>query len=733
MSKLYYKLLIPLLSVGLVGLVGCDGSDDETPETNLPSQEVTINAQDTVKFATLNTETVVDLRQRVQAQNSEPLLLSDVKQIKGDCDILSVDGLSFNINARDADVCLFEYSVTPASDNYTGNAKAVAQVVANTNPEQGGFLPPFSRTMEKNGEFKFDSSNLITEAGYVLDVDSLVLLNSSGTNDIGEVSKKSESGFTYKAPDSETIVRIYYSAINKTDNIAKPGIIYIAVGQNSNTFPIAQNRLLPPKAFADGTSIIEIDKSWLHDQEGDALQLVYARGNLGTTKIKGDLKFKYKPFSIGSENIAYVVTDHNGGYGVGVLSFDITSYQALYTTRKTIFHPPMTTYDPQLALSSGMKFETGENGLKNYYPTFNHSLATAYCQTKGQRLPTPDELQEMWTLDLGEEPIFTADKNKYRWHSSKNYLTDVPNKQVSLITGEKITSEEPGYFSCIESTEPIEWEFATDFLNMEIGQETQVFQIHKDSATGNVTYRDPNDYELEIKVNRYILQGLDMDQPGGLDVVKTTVDKNTIRFDTPFGPDDQYINATVTDKNVPGSMEVNIGIVQCKEGVLPEDALRSSCIATVGSAQSDRRWTLAIPISQLSGPVPTTIPLTYFEKGGKAYVGTLEANKQEWHEYLKPTCDMMNMLKVDGRTTWSTGANARTEKMGTPDTRQSRLWVRFMWAIGGEVLGYAAYGQGYAGNVGDYYVVNQLLDGPTMRQQTPGYEGALTFASCVSD
>lgn len=729
MSKLYYKLLIPLLSVGLVG---CDGSDDETPETNLPSQEVTINAQDTVKFATLNTETVVDLRQRVQAQNSEPLLLSDVKQIKGDCDILSVDGLSFNINARDADVCLFEYSVTPASDNYTGNAKAVAQVVANTNPEQGGFLPPFSRTMEKNGEFTFDSSNLITEAGYVLDVDSLVLLNSSGTNDIGEVSKKSESGFTYKAPDSETIVRIYYSAINKTDNIAKPGIIYIAVGQNSNTFPIAQNRLLPPKAFADGTSIIEIDKSWLHDKEGDALQLVYARGNLGTTKIKGDLKFKYKPFSIGSENIAYVVTDHNGGYGVGVLSFDITSYQALYTTWKTIFHPPMTTYDPQLALSSGMNFETGENGLKNYYPIFNHSLATAYCQTKGQRLPTPDELQVMWTLDLGEEPIFTADKNKYRWHSSKNYLTADPNKQVSLKTGEKITSEEPGYFSCIESTAPIEWEFATDFLNMEIGQETQVFQIHKDPATGNVTYRDPDDYELEIKVNKYIMQGVDDAYQPGVTAVETTVHKNTIRFDTPFGPGNQYINATVTDKSVAASIEVNIGIIKCKEDASPEYALRTACIATVGDTKSDRRWTLALPISLLNGPVPTTTPITFFEKGGKAFVGTLKPNTPDWHEYLKTTCDMMNERKVDGRTTWVAGTGAKAHTMSVEDTRWSKAWTDFMAEVAG-AGDTSNYGQGYAGRVWDWEMTNQRGTTEYMDVREQGKGGTYTFASCVSD
>ncbi|MCG3846595.1 hypothetical protein, partial [Photobacterium damselae] len=183
MIRLFSNIIASLLLLSLFGCNDSNGSD------NTPPEKVSINAQDALTFSTLDTNTTIDLRQLVHAQNHEPLLISDVKSINGDCDILSVDGLHFNVYTRNADVCRFEYSVKPASNAQTGSAKAVAQVVVNEEPKQGDMFPPISRTMHKNETVSFTLKDLVTDPNKnKIDPNSVVVLNSSGAGETGTLS-----------------------------------------------------------------------------------------------------------------------------------------------------------------------------------------------------------------------------------------------------------------------------------------------------------------------------------------------------------------------------------------------------------------------------------------------------------------------------------------------------------------------------------------------------------------
>lgn len=740
MSRLFNRLIISLL---LIGLFGCDGSDGGSDESN-PSEKISISAQDTLKLSQFNIQTTIDLRSRVQAENNESLLISDVKSINGDCDILSVDGLSFNVYSRHPDVCRFEYTVTPASDNYTGSAKALSQVVLNEEPQKGEYLPPISRTMLKNENIRFNSSDLV-EPGYVLDPSSVFALSGTGASEIGELSDISESGFTYQAPNTETVVRIFYSVINKTDNIVRPGIIYIAIGQNANISPNAQDSTLEAGTLLEKKSINIEDL--VSDVDSDELQLVYARGVIGDIDISGRLEFQYKPSSTGHEYITYIVSDHNGGYGIGLLDFNISTYPVILDTdQQLLFLPPMTMASPELAMSTGSHYEAGTDGFQGFYPIFTQALASSYCITQGGRLPTVAELTAMWK-NVINGPVF---QSNFKWHSSLPYLTSTDWKQVSLIDGHEISSEasESAYFSCVVSTKEPTWEFSQPFASAKLNEVFKITEIVH-LVDERIQYRSIEDYKLQTKILAYYKNGIKADP----DEVEIDIYKDTIKISLKEASlDTIFIKVIVTDDDIKpnpdihSSMIVNVGFTQCEKGITPEASLSAGCVYTVGFENEDTtytkntRFTLAIPTNIIGTPPPQDEqPSKIFGRDGVSFIGVNDPNTHVWQDYVQQICDIMNSQKVDGRTNWTPGVKLTPESMylryatiKSEDYEATKKWVKFLLDVDGLGLEEKFYGQGFAGLPGNDYVVNQEGDLDTYHIQVSNYDGTYTFASCVS-
>ncbi|HIF9309616.1 TPA: hypothetical protein ACX6RK_001835 [Photobacterium damselae] len=724
MSRLFYRLIISLL---LVGLFGCGGSGDGSDE-NIPSKKISINAQDTLKLSQFNTQTMVDLRSRVQAENNESLLISDVKSINGDCDILSVDGLSFNVYSRHPDVCRFEYTVAPASGNYTGSAKALSQIVLNEDPKKGEYLHPISRTMLKNESVRFNSSDLV-EPGYVLDPSSVFVLSGTGTSEIGKLSDISESGFTYQSPNIETVVRIFYSVINKTDNIVRPGIIYIAIGQNANISPSAQDRTLEAGSILEKMSI-NIEE-FVSDADGDDLQLVYAKGIINDVDISGNLEFQYNPSSTGHEYITYIVSDHNGGYGIGFLDFIISTYPSISdTTQELIFLPPMTIASPELEVSSGSYYEVGIHGYQGFYPIFTHALASSYCITQGGRLPTEAELSAMWK-NVINKPVF---KSEFKWHSSLPYLTNIESKQVSLIDGQETSRTDPAYFSCVISTKEPDWEFSQSFAHSKLGVPTKINEIAH-MPDGNTIYRDVSDYKLQAKTIRYLVNGKEVDPED----VNLEINADQITIDANVTPLDKvYIMVEVTDDDIiDKSVTITSGINQCTKDTTPEQSLKEGCIYTVG-LENNVRFTLAIPTNIIGHP-PEDLPskTKIFGADGVTFIGTKGPNTEEWHAYLKDICNSLNSMKFDGRSNWTTGMDRNTFPMRTyvNDEEESKAmtsWLYYEMEHDSDAVDPkpADYGQGFAGLPGQDWVMNQ--DDATNGVIRQEYTRAYSPASCVS-
>ncbi|MFB1076446.1 hypothetical protein [Photobacterium damselae] len=728
MSWLFNRLIISVL---LVGLFGCGGSGDGSDE-NTPLKKISISAQDTLKLSQFNTQTTIDLRSRVQAENNESLLISDVKSITGDCDILSVDGLSFNVYSRHPDVCRFEYTVAPASGNYTGSAKALSQVVLNEDPKKGEYLPPISRTMLKNQSIRFNSSDLV-EPGYVLDPSSVFALSGTGTSEIGKLSDISESGFTYQAPNTETIVRIFYSIINQDNNVVKPGVVYIAIGQNTNASPSAPDKTLEAGTLLDISRTINI-AGLVSDADGDELQLVYARGVIGKIDITGNLEFQYGASSTGHEYITYVVTDHNGGYGIGLLDFTISTYPLITdTAQKLTFLPPMTMDSPELSLSSGSYYETGADGFQGFYPIFTHALASSYCITQGGRLPTEAELATMWK-NVINKPVF---QSKFKWHSSLPYLTDIESKRVSLIDGQESSSTDPAYFSCVISTEEPEWKFSSSFSSEKLNVPFLIYETAQ-LDSGMTIYRDEADYKLQAETLKFLINGTEAD----LKDVNVVIDHNklTINAKNVSPADSVYIKVKVTDDDLVGqSSVVTVGFKQCASGTTPKQSLIEGCIYPV-TLNNGISFTLAIPTNILGSPPEDLKAVKIFGQDGVSFVGTPYPNVQKWYNYIDQVCRRLNDLKLNGRTNWAAGISISATKIKTSlpssaDYEASLKWLNYMLEHDdtSSEKDPINYGQGYAGLPMEDYVVNQDSDKNAFETQEYNRWGSTyTFASCVS-
>ncbi|MCG3847413.1 hypothetical protein I3262_19105, partial [Photobacterium damselae] len=468
----------------------------------------------------------------------------------------------------------------------------------------------------------------------------------------------------------------------------------------------------------------------------------YARGVIGNIDITGNLEFQYHASSTGHEYITYVVTDHNGGYGIGLLDFTISTYPVITdTAQKLAFLPPMTMDSPELNLSSGSYYEPGSDGFQGFYPIFSHALASSYCITQGGRLPTEAELTTMWKTVINQ-PIFHS---KFKWHSSLPYLTTTESRQVSLKTGEEIESNEPACFSCVISTEEPKWKFSNSFNYEKLNAPFQIYETVK-LDNGTVVYRDAAAYKLRATTLQFLING----EVADLKDVNVAISGNQLTIDAKNvrPTDNAYIKLEVTDDDLVGqSSIVVVGVGRCPSGTTPEQSLRQGCIYSVQSAWWQDgatvpywgfKFTLAIPMNVLGPPPEGLTGVKIFGKDGVSFIGIHNPNNRTWYNYVEKTCKMLNSIKMDGRTDWRAGRTmdyeTRTYSLYPyEEYKVEKSWVQYMRdndPEGSDDL--SIYGQGFGGLPGDKNILNQYnADNKFISQKVDA--DTYTFASCVTE
>lgn len=740
MKKYLIFSLLPLI------LLGCDNESDNNDGSS-PQKKIAINAQDLLTFSPTKNTQVIDLRQKVTAEDNQDLIIDNIESIDNNCALNEndINGLTFKVTTNSADICRFKYHVKPQSTKYTGTSEAIVQVVVTEDYTKGDFLPPVSRTVLEGKTISFNPDDLLIEAGYAIDPDSVYLTGETESGDIGYIIEPSATRLTYQAPnDTVGTVRIFYTEIDSVNNIAKPGVIYIAIGQNGNTSPIAKDNVLPTFNIISGPQTIDVT-DLISDAEGDDLQLIYIQAMSGGAVIDGHTSFTYTPTNPGSEGITYIVSDHNGGYGIGLLQFDITVYENIIDTIQQVeFIAPLTLSDlSNNGVYTGLFQEDGMAGIPGLYPTFEKSLAEAYCKTMGAYLPTTRSMEDMRKNALGNQPVFTT---KYHWHSGQKYLTDGVDA-FSLYDGSR-SNENPAYFSCAKSTKDKAWGFVEKYYGGKFDNLATVY-LSSDSGTGSQIFLPEDDYQLKYEIDNMNYEGRIISPEEASQYIDIQIRGNSILVEKKIGHDDKVVSLVlnISDPKATNTTQVIYGLTICPAGVDPIMADRLGC-TTVVHGRNNEMFTLGFSNTLLKSLAVPDYSMLGSKEIGKGYTrfrgiywskrGT-EEKRTEWLNKVTVACDVMNQLKIAGRANWQVGSSTIQNKFDAkwfsiPDsdydsTRKFVQWICYQDGQPEEMV--SDYGQGYVNvDPNNEWYVNQNMDTKYFAPQTPN--NALSFPSCWS-
>ncbi len=684
LKKSGIKYLLCLITA--LALFGCGGEDDDSAITvpQKPNKDIAIYAQDAIVFTSIGQTQLIDLKNKVTAEQNQSLIISSIEPLEKDaCVVSNINGLLFEVYNNSASVCRLKYDVEPLSSELKGEAKGIVQIVSTNDYLSRNYLPPISKVMEESGVIKFDSSDLLLPAGMV--VDSVDLIGDTLTGDIGDVTYD-DTSITYQAPDSTTgTISIYYTAADKINNIVVPGVIYIGVGQYDNHNPVAVD-----KSYGD-QSIVSIGalpdgkqfdvSSLVSDIDGDDVQLVSVKSSIGNAIISGNTTFQYKGVDVGKENITYIVSDHNGGYGLGSVSFNINTYLSIPDkSQDLIFSPPMTFSEVNSfgGVFTGTFEESGIHGFTGRYPVFNSDLADAYCRARGGYLPDDPTLNNMFTGVLGSKPVY---ETMYKWHSGQPFLLS-GGGTFDLSSGSSSSANIDGYFSCaIPAPSSLSWTFDRPVYPAKLNVVTSVLINATLPVSGDKVFLPPDQYQLSVDVDSMVVDGVRYTTPIPSDVlskINLVVNSNKVMIQDMSSTAEKIdsVVLNVSDSSASNTTKIIYGVTECPSGASFDDSSILGCIFMMNYRLLDsshtpdgvnRYFTIGMTDNVLRQLIPQSdidnLPGTKFINGSVSLhllnIHTDNAYIDDWRKIVGKACDMLSDLKIGSRDNWRSSGSTK--------------------------------------------------------------------------
>ncbi|AVI65582.1 hypothetical protein CKQ84_06605 [Shewanella sp. WE21] len=435
----YFGVITLLL--GLV-LVGCGGGSDDNSSNNV-NVIPTVFAPDVFELSPITEQFFVDLTRQARVSDGSAVKFTNLISLTPDtaCLPASQTEKGFFISADFAKVCDFRYTIVSKSDS-SASASGISRVAitdARLPSENFPSLSVFTTTdvpltldinsllLNINGSIPL-SANSGIPSDYLLDEYIMVL--GSGTAVKGELPNT----IVYTpTPGWHGVARLLYSYTNSLDNNQiKLGSIAVAVSVENNSAPVANNFKYPEPIALGVMATIDV-APYIFDTDNDELQLidVYSwNGELAIQQVAGNFngtKFTFKPTNNDIHYITYVVSDHRGGYGIGMISVAVGGpYSDIAVGDDLVFSGPLTFAQAKFAEISFATIDIG-NGTTALTgaqtPVYTYTMAEAYCEMIGARLPT---LFEMTLLYQQEGSVFSG-VNKQRWPAGIVYWTQTSN------------------------------------------------------------------------------------------------------------------------------------------------------------------------------------------------------------------------------------------------------------------------------------------------------------------
>ncbi|GAM71215.1 hypothetical protein JCM19236_5863 [Vibrio sp. JCM 19236] len=307
------------------------------------------------------------------------------------------NGTAFQANGELA-LCSFQYYVKNERDA-SADASAYSVVFA---PRIGDskldYFTPLSRVGLLSTKVSIslkDELEAEIPIGYRLEESSVSVLGQ------GKVEIAANDTLEFSS-DYEGISRIVYGYTNDVDMII--GMVTIAISDGVNSLPVADDFTYSDVVDVSASVTIDV-RDYISDPDNDPLQLVFVdtwNADVFSTEPEniGNTRFTFKADVAGSHIVTYAISDHRGGYSIGLIEVKVIDPAGLGSwgdidVDKLHFYHPMTREE---AVSEGEEYfgiflETGSSATWAV-TTYNVSLAEQLCGPKGH-IPSTDEMEQL--------------------------------------------------------------------------------------------------------------------------------------------------------------------------------------------------------------------------------------------------------------------------------------------------------------------------------------------------
>jgi len=451
---LYFSLLFLVFI-----LSGCGGEEsastvDRDPEISADTSGIYL--EDISRNVSEESLSYISVLSGAQVANGKSIYVTEVTPI-GDnidpqCYDISVSEKGFSLASRSPSSCVYQYQVAYKSNTSLASA---SELVRSSNIETATAiafvaiqpsmitvsstlttLTPLSVTLQEGHDTKVIDvktalgTNFPTDA--TMNSSTTVLGNGSATLDTATY----KISFSGGARGITRIVYLLTGTGNSDAGVIYMGTIDVAISAPINQAPTFKNFTFQ-KATGDDLLIREGEKVTIDvtdavtDNTGASeLQIVHlnaynASVSVVSTTDLTNKKFTFTAQQSGTYHVAVTVSDHNGGYAVGLVEVEVQGAFSPIVVGTDVFMPTIS-----LGQASYLEVDyiglytevaaTGPEGSR--LPLMSYAVADALCKVKGGSLPTKTQMDSFKAQEQMKLWV-SGDTTKQQWPIGKAYYT----------------------------------------------------------------------------------------------------------------------------------------------------------------------------------------------------------------------------------------------------------------------------------------------------------------------
>lgn len=420
-------------------LSGCGGGDDSSPsKPTVPASPLV--AFDGLMTAKVDTPTVMDLTPYIQGQ--APRLTAVGALEPENCYVSASGDLGVEVTLTRPGRCDYTYTVVDQS----GTSSSADLTVVSSDAERP-VLPAGSiaTTSSANVVVELDEllgANVIPN-GYALS--DLKVQHEQGSEPVSGLKQTGPLTFSFTSPDVFGWNYISYVVTNATTGNAMVGSVFVSIADELNEPPVISEPLFTyPKSVTTNElvtiDLLAVSGLTITDDSGQwQLQNVKALGATVTPVAPDNSTnkaFTFRASSVGTYDVAYIVSDYVGGATMGIIRIAVDSVPVTPTKPWKDISTGGRVYTAPLIHSEAKEYGNAQYVIetikdKNYQVArWGNTAATQYCDTIGGRLPTLAELQALYNA------TGTAATERSNWPVNTAYLShDAQYGLVSLKDG----------------------------------------------------------------------------------------------------------------------------------------------------------------------------------------------------------------------------------------------------------------------------------------------------------